>query len=177
MALGSAHAYRLSQYRVMSISSSASRLLNVLPWQHPSFITEKSLETVLPSGWQKWHCMHTLWTYIAFFRYCNKLNLVSWCFEPSQPQRTTLGLNTNFTLSYSFHKSSYHKSCFLRLYIFRGHSKREPASSKVTYFILRAYTGTGISHSQHWKKLGEVSEKCRWMDRKGRNKQGRNPWQ
>ena len=34
--------------------------------------------------------------------------LVSWCFEPSQPQRITSGLNTNFTLtpSYSFHKSS-----------------------------------------------------------------------
>ena len=25
--------------------------------------------------------------------------LVSWCFEPSQPQRITSGLNTNFTLS------------------------------------------------------------------------------
>ena len=37
--------------------------------------------------------------------------LVSWCFEPSQPQRISSGLNTNFTLSagYSFHKSSYHK--------------------------------------------------------------------
>ena len=40
--------------------------------------------------------------------------LVSWCFEPSQPQRITSGLNTNFTLSpsYSFHESSYRKSCF-----------------------------------------------------------------
>ena len=40
--------------------------------------------------------------------------LVSLCFEPSQPQRITSGLNTNFTLSpsYSLHKSSYHKSCF-----------------------------------------------------------------
>ena len=36
--------------------------------------------------------------------------MVSWCFEPSQPQRITSGLNTNFTLSpsYSFHKSSHH---------------------------------------------------------------------
>ena len=35
--------------------------------------------------------------------------LVSWCFEPSQPQRITSGLNTNFTLSpsYPFHKSFY----------------------------------------------------------------------
>ena len=78
--------------------------------------------------------------------------LVSWCFEPSHPQRITSELYTNFTLSlsYSFHKSSYHKSCFLSLFIFRGHSTREPASGRVTYFILRAYTGTMcVSHSQH----------------------------
>ena len=81
--------------------------------------------------------------------------LVSWCFEPSQPQRITSGLNTNFTLSpsYSFHKSSYHKSClkkfFFSLIIFRRHSSWEPASSRVTYFILQANTGTGVSHSQH----------------------------
>ena len=36
--------------------------------------------------------------------------------------------------------------------------KREPVSSWVIYFILRAYTGTGVSHSQHTKKLGEVLE-------------------
>ena len=43
--------------------------------------------------------------------------LVSWCFEPSQPQRITSGLNTNFTLSpsYSFHKSLYYKSSFFSL--------------------------------------------------------------
>ena len=70
--------------------------------------------------------------------------LVSWWFEPSQPQRMTSGLNTNLTVSpgYSFHESSYHKSCFLSLFIFCGHSTREPASGRVTYFILRACTGT-----------------------------------
>ena len=84
----------------------------------------------------------------------------SWCFEPSQQQRITSGLNTNFTLSpsHSFHKSSYHKPCcccFFSLFIFHGHSTREPASSSMTYFILRAYTGTGVSHSQHrGKKIG-----------------------
>ena len=31
---------------------------------------------------------------------------------------------------------------FLSPFIFRGHSTREPASSRVTYFILWAYTGT-----------------------------------
>ena len=71
------------------------------------------------------------------------------CFVPSQPQRTTSGLNTNFTLSpsYSFHKSSYHKPVFYiyffySLFIFRGHSTWEPASGRETCFILRAYTGT-----------------------------------
>ena len=42
--------------------------------------------------------------------------LVSWRFEPGEPQRMTSGLNSNFTLSpsYSFHKSLYHKSLFLK---------------------------------------------------------------
>ena len=85
--------------------------------------------------------------------------LVGWCFEPGQPQRITSGLNTNLILSpsYSCHKSSYYISCFfLSLSIFRGYSTREPASSRVTYFILRAYTVTGVSHSQRRKKSGEV---------------------
>ena len=36
---------------------------------------------------------------------CAVSKLAGWCFEPSQPQRITSGLNTNFTLSpsYSFH--------------------------------------------------------------------------
>ena len=62
--------------------------------------------------------------------------------------------------------SLYHRSCvfvilfyFFSLFICRGHSTREPASGRVTYFILRAYTGTDVSHSQHKKKLGEVLEK------------------
>ena len=101
--------------------------------------------------------------------------LVSWCFEPSQPQWITSGLSTNFILSpgYSFRKSSFHKSCycccflflffcvFFSLFISRGHSTREPAFGRVTYFILR---------ERFWKK-------CRWMDWKGRNKKGRNLWQ
>ena len=48
---------------------------------------------------------------------------------------------------------------FLGSFIFRGHSTRDPASSRMTYFILRAYTGTGASHSQHKKKSGEILEK------------------
>ena len=39
---------------------------------------------------------------------------VSWSLKPSQPQRNTSGLNTNFNLflSYSFNKSLYHQSFF-----------------------------------------------------------------
>ena len=40
--------------------------------------------------------------------------------------------------------------------LFRGHSTQEPASNRVTYFILPAFTGTGVSHSQHRKNSGEV---------------------
>ena len=43
---------------------------------------------------------------------------------------------------------------FFSMFIFRGHSTREPASGRVTYFILRAYTGTGGSHSQRKGKNG-----------------------
>ena len=83
--------------------------------------------------------------------------LVSWCFEPSQSQRITSGLNTNFTLSPSH---SFHKSCFFfSLFIFSGHSTRESASSRMTYFILRAYTGTCVIHSQHRKNSRGVLEK------------------
>ena len=41
----------------------------------------------------------------------------------------------------------------------REHSTREPASIRVTCFILRDYTGTSVSRSQNRKKSGEVLEK------------------
>ena len=71
-----------------------------------------------------------------------------------------------------FHKSSYHKSCILSLSIFRGHSTREPASSRVTYYTLRAYKEAGVSHSQHRKKSAEVLEKNagEWTGRVERRK-------
>ena len=90
-----------------------------------------------------------------------RTRLVSWCFEPSRPQRITLGMNTNFTRSQSYSFTSHHITShvfflllFFSQYIFHGHSTREPASSKVTYSILRAYTGTSVSQSQHRKKIG-----------------------
>ena len=48
---------------------------------------------------------------------------------------------------------------FFSLFIFQGHSTQEPASSRGTYFILRAYTGTGVSHSQTQEKFGRGLEK------------------
>ena len=44
---------------------------------------------------------------------------------------------------------------FWNLFIVRGHSAREPASSKVTYFILRAYMSRNRSQPQlTQEKLG-----------------------
>ena len=45
-----------------------------------------------------------------------KISLVSWCFKPSQSQGIISELKTNFSLppSYSFHKSLYYKSLFLK---------------------------------------------------------------
>ena len=43
---------------------------------------------------------------------------------------------------------------FFCLSIFRRHSTREPAASRLTYFIMRAYIGTCVSHSQRRKKIG-----------------------
>ena len=50
---------------------------------------------------------------------------------------------------------------------FRWHSAREHATSRMTYFILRAYTGTGVSHSQRRKKSGEVLEKMQVNGQEG----------
>ena len=84
---------------------------------------------------------------------------VSWCFEPGQPQRITSGLNTNLTLSpsHSFHKSSYHKSCFFSLFIFCRHSAWEPASSRVTYSFCRPTQELVLATANKGKK-SEVFE-------------------
>ena len=91
-------------------------------------------------------------------------SLVTRCFEPSQPQRITSGLNINFILShsYSFHKSGYHKSCccfFKPIHIPRALNTGS-CIQQGDLFILPAYTGTGVSHSQRRKKL-EIWKKCR----------------
>ena len=105
--------------------------------------------------------------------------LVSRCFETSQPQRITSGLNTNFTLSpsYSFHKSSYHKSFFWAYLYSAGtkHGSLHPAGWPILFC---GHTQEPcVSHSQHKRNRERFWKKCRWMDWKSRNKQESNPWQ
>ena len=94
--------------------------------------------------------------------------LVSWCFEPSQPQRITSGLDTNFTPSpsYSFHESFYRKSCFCVCFFWPIYIPRALSSGTCiqqgAYFILRAYTGTMCQPQPTQEKLQErFWKKCR----------------
>ena len=101
------------------------------------------------------------------------------CFEPCQVQRIASGLNTNFTLSpsYSCHKSSHHKSCFFLAYLYSAgtqHGNLPPAGWPILF--CGPTQEPCVSHSQYRKNREKFWKKCRWMDRKGRNKQGRNPW-
>ena len=104
----------------------------------------------------------------------NFTKLVSWRSYPCQPQRITSGLKTNFNLSpcYSSQKSLNHKFLFLKpqLKILSTITERKARQTKrmfwtieaylysvatqhgnlnpaVTYFLLRAHTGTHVSHS------------------------------
>ena len=116
---------------------------------------------------------------------------LTYIFELSQQQWMTSGLNTNFNLQVINSTSHYTTSLsfffslsqttaqilstiserktriknkqthFWGLFIFREHSTREPASSRVTYFILRAYTKTGVSHSNNGKTRERFWKKCR----------------
>ena len=76
------------------------------------------------------------------------------------------GWTQTFTLSpsYSFYKSSYHKSRFLSLFVFCGHSTREPASGSVTYFILQANTGQKAQSNQKKTKKKKTWEALRPLD-------------
>ena len=105
--------------------------------------------------------------------------LVSWCIEPSQPQLITSGLNINFRLSpsYSFHKSLHPKSCFSAYSYSAGtqHGNLHPTGWPIVF--CGPTREPELATADTGKKLEEIWKKCRWMDRKGRNKQGRNPWQ
>ena len=82
----------------------------------------------------------------------------------NQPHRITSGLNTNFTLSpsYSFHKSSYHMSCFWAYLYSAGtqHGNLHRAGWPVLF--CGPTQEPCVSHSQHrknrerfWKNAGE----------------------
>ena len=121
--------------------------------------------------------------------------LVSWCFEPSQPQRITSGLKTNFSLSpaYSSHESWYTPQISFSQTTTKTIttiSERKPRKTIAHVLqpihIPRALnTGTCIqqgdqfysaglhrnpyvSHSQHRKTTERFWKKCRRMDQKGR---------
>ena len=96
----------------------------------------------------------------------SRVKLVSWCFEPSQPQRITSGLNTNFTLypSHSFHKSWYHKSCFFFLVYLNSMGTQRgnlhPAGWPIlfcgpTQELVLATANTGKNQERFWKNAGE----------------------
>ena len=90
------------------------------------------------------------------WRVGNASLLVSWCFEPSQPQRITPGLNTNFILipSYSFRKSQYQKSCFFKAYFYSAatqHGNLHPAGGPILF--CGPTQEPCVSHSQHRKNL------------------------
>ena len=88
--------------------------------------------------------------------------LVTWCFQPSQPQRITSGLNTNFNLSpsHSLHKSSYHKSCFWAYLYSAGTQHRNLPLAGWPFLFCGPTQEPCFSHSQHrknwekfWKKM------------------------
>ena len=114
--------------------------------------------------------------------FCGLTQLVSQLAGALSPDKHK-GLHQGWTQTSLYlkviHFTSHHTTSrvFFSLFIFRGHSTREPASSMATYFILRIYTGTMCQPQPTQEKSGEVLEKCRWMDRNGRNKQGGISWQ
>ena len=89
--------------------------------------------------------------------------LVSWCFEPSQPQRITSGLNANITLSpsHSFYKSSYHKSCFFLVFFYP------------IYIPLALNTGTCIQQGDLFYSAGLHRNHVLATDKTGKKNQGR----
>ena len=123
--------------------------------------------------------------------------LVSWCSEPSQPQKITSGLNTNFNLSlgYSFHMSWY-ESFLLKPQIkfYPKFRNAKPEKNNTTCFGAYLYSAStqhgnlyptgrpilfcgptqeSVLATANTRKTRErFWKKYRWMDRKGRK--GRN---
>ena len=77
--------------------------------------------------------------------------LVNCCFKPSQPQRITSVLNTNFTLSpsYSFHKSSYYKSYVFWAYLYSAGAQHGNLHS-AGWPILFCGPNPDVKTYRHW---------------------------
>ena len=87
--------------------------------------------------------------------------LVSWCFKPSRLTKDYIraehklhSISKLVIPQVIILQSHVFLNIFFSLFIFRGHSAREPASSRVTYFILRAYTGTTCQPQPTHGKIG-----------------------
>ena len=97
--------------------------------------------------------------------------LVSWCFKPSQPQRITSGLNTNFTLSQLvISQVIIPQSHVFLAYLYSAGTQDgnlHPAGWPILF--CGPTQEPCVSHSQHKKTRERFWKKCRWMDRKGRN--------
>ena len=83
-----------------------------------------------------------------------------WCFEPSQPQRITLGLKTNVSLppSYSFHELLYHKSLFLKPQLkfypqFRNANPKKTITHVLELIYMPRALNTGDLHRAGWPIL------------------------
>ena len=92
--------------------------------------------------------------------------LVTWCFEPSQPQRITSGLNKNFILSpsYSLHKSLHNKSYVSLAYLYSAgtqHGNLHPAGWTISLpfreMLIKIHTVERTSKAEVGQ--GEQSEK------------------
>ena len=77
------------------------------------------------------------WFFKEFWVWWFKNTAISWIIRTSFSFRAEHKLHTS--PSYSFHKSCFVCLFVFWLFIFRGHSTREPASNRLTYFILRAW--------------------------------------
>ena len=127
--------------------------------------------------------------------FCHGWLLVSWCFEPSQPQRITSGLKTNYLHVKSLHESLLHRSLFFFFlkpqlnfcpqfrnahpeklitcfgaYLYSlgtQHGNLHPARRPI---LLCGPTQEPVLATDSTRKTRErFGKKCRWMDRKGRN--------
>ena len=105
---------------------------------------------------------------------------ISWCFEPNQPQKDYIRAEHKLHAIFKLFISQviipqvFFCCCFLcfffvLLFFFfwaclysAVTQHRNLAFSRVTYFILRGYTGTGVSHSQNWKKKTKTKKQQPW---------------